>query len=139
MLDRPKGRFHKRDTGIYEMRGRSRFATRMRLLIRRDCASESDTVFGFDDIPCCLKKHPCPFFAFMLRSPENHLKHYCDPSSLNSAHNPSYHIYSRCTHEKVTSINSNIECASIVMTDAQAHMCRKFTEMFEIRITAPVL
>ena len=44
MPDRPKVRFQtKRDTGVYAVRGRSRFASGTRLLIRRDCASEPAT------------------------------------------------------------------------------------------------
>ena len=42
--DRPKVRFGtKRDTGVYAVRGRSKFTSKMRLLIRRDYASEPVT------------------------------------------------------------------------------------------------
>ena len=41
---RSKVRFQtKRDTGVYTVREWSKFASRMRLLIRRDCASETQT------------------------------------------------------------------------------------------------
>ena len=44
MSDRSNVRHQtKRDTGVYAARGRSRFASRTRLLIRRACASEPET------------------------------------------------------------------------------------------------
>ena len=44
MSDRSKVRFHtKRDTGVYAVRGWSRFASGTRLFIRRDCVSKHAT------------------------------------------------------------------------------------------------
>ena len=44
MPDRPKVKFQtKRDTAVYAVRRRSRFATKTRLLTRRDCASDPAT------------------------------------------------------------------------------------------------
>ena len=45
MPDRPQVRFQtKRDTGVYDVRERTRFASGTRLLIRRACVREPGTV-----------------------------------------------------------------------------------------------